>query len=184
MPPFVRHLLPLVAFAATWCVAQEPDADAPNAAPEEEAALKFRAYAKDIVSAYELRGGEGPTRELTLVAEPVLRWSNPLGGQRARGEVFLWTDAGLPAAARRGSVIIRPRTRTVATIGPMPTCRRTCCFVHHWAPTGFAPGFFMRMLYSDVLAVMKSVLRSSPPKQTLAGLSGTSICSNFLPSAL
>ena len=27
----------------------------------------------------------------------------------------------------------------------------------------------MRMLYSDVLAVMKSVLRSSPPKQTLAG---------------
>ena len=29
---------------------------------------------------------------------------------------------------------------------------------HHFAPTGFAPAFFMRTLYNDVLAVMNRVL--------------------------
>lgn len=29
---------------------------------------------------------------------------------------------------------------------------------YHFAPTGFAPAFFMRMLYNEVFAVMNSVL--------------------------
>lgn len=55
---------------------------------------------------------------------------------------------------------------------------------HHFAPTGFAPGCFTRILYKDVRAVMNSVFISAPPKHTLAGPSGTSITSSFLPSAL
>src|SRR5205823_5616890 len=28
----------------------------------------------------------------------ILRWTNPLGGRRTHGEVFLWTDDGRPVA--------------------------------------------------------------------------------------
>ncbi len=48
-----------------------------------------------------------------------------------------------------------------------------------------APGNLVRMEYSPVLAVMKSVLRSAPPKQTLAvQFSGISIWSTLVPFRL
>jgi hypothetical protein len=97
IPAFGRLVSPVVVLLATWCAAQEPSS-AGRAGAEEEGTAKFRAYAKDVADSYELRAGDGGMRKLTLVADPVLRWSNPLGGQRARGEIFLWTDAGLPAA--------------------------------------------------------------------------------------
>src|SRR5262249_12332997 len=36
------------------------------------------------------------------------RWSNPLGGQQAHGEIFLWTDNGLPAAVLSINEFTRP----------------------------------------------------------------------------
>jgi hypothetical protein len=76
-------------------LAAEPDADQPG-----DAAKEFQAYAKTCAEAYEIRlkppGGE--ERELTLTAEPVLRWTNPLAGRQAHGEVFVWTDDGRPTA--------------------------------------------------------------------------------------
>lgn len=80
------------------CLADEADSVVTENDPEKAAATKFRKYAKDVATAYDLRSGPGAARKLTLVAEPVLRWSNPLGGLRARGEIFLWTDSGVPAA--------------------------------------------------------------------------------------
>jgi hypothetical protein len=72
--------------------------DPPPSGPEVEAAKKFQVYAKDTPAAYDARAEREDGRKLTLRGEPILRWSNPLGGRRAHGEVFLWTDQGRPAA--------------------------------------------------------------------------------------
>ena len=99
MPTTVRLFGPtFVVLLAGWCAAQDPETTDGEADAEKQAAAKFREYAQGVATAYELRGGARGTRKLALVTEPVLRWTNPLGGQRARGEIFLWTDAGLPAA--------------------------------------------------------------------------------------
>jgi hypothetical protein len=82
-------LLVLVRLGA---VAQEPAAD------DAEAAKKFRAAAKASAGAYELRAESAEGRKLELREEPLLRWSNPLGGRNAHGDVFLWIDEGRPAA--------------------------------------------------------------------------------------
>jgi hypothetical protein len=63
-----------------------------------EAAKKFQAYARQAAAAYDLRAESADGHRLVLTAEPVLRWANPLGGRRAHGDVFLWTDEGRPAA--------------------------------------------------------------------------------------
>jgi hypothetical protein len=62
------------------------------------AAKKFQAAAKASAAAYELRAESADGRKLKLQEEPLLRWSNPLGGRNAHGDVFLWTDEGRPAA--------------------------------------------------------------------------------------
>jgi len=82
----------------SWCSAQPPTVPAEERRPEVEAAKKFQAYAQAIASAYELQGGSKGDSKLTRVTEPILRWSNPLGGHQAHGEIFLWTNNGLPAA--------------------------------------------------------------------------------------
>src|SRR5687768_4289321 len=64
----------------------------------DEAAKKFRAYAKEQAQAYKAFGGNESDRKLTLAEQPILRWTNPLGGRNAHGEVFLWTDNARPAA--------------------------------------------------------------------------------------
>jgi hypothetical protein len=98
MPALARLFSPIVVLLAGWCVGQEREPSSHDAGAEEDAATKFRTYAKEVADAYELRAGDAEKRKLTRVSDPVLRWSNPLGGQRARGEIFLWTDAGLPTA--------------------------------------------------------------------------------------
>ncbi len=98
MPAFGRFSSLTAVLLAAWCGAQEPESSSRDGRTEEDSATKFRAYAKEVADAYELRAGEAEKRKLTLVADPVLRWSNPLGGQQARGEIYLWTDAGRPAA--------------------------------------------------------------------------------------
>ena len=37
--------------------------------------------------------------KLELHPQPILRWTNPVPEKRMRGEVFLWTEDGRPAAA-------------------------------------------------------------------------------------
>ena len=80
------------------CDGQTPEDRETQAGSSADAAKQFAAYAKATAESYRLRSGEDPARTLKRLAEPVLRWSNPLGGQQAHGEIFLWTDGGLPAA--------------------------------------------------------------------------------------
>ena len=72
--------------------AQEPPAT------EDDAAKKFRAYAKEAAESYTIRLESSEGRQLTLRDQPVLRWANPLDGHNSHGDVFLWTDEGRPAA--------------------------------------------------------------------------------------
>lgn len=65
----------------------------------DEAAQKFQAAAKASAAGYALRADSADGRRLVLGEEPLLRWTNPLGGRKAHGDVFLWTDSGRPAAA-------------------------------------------------------------------------------------
>lgn len=58
----------------------------------------FQTYAKQSAEQYDIRVGRGGERQLALCDHSVLRWTNPVGGRRAHGEVFLWTDRGRPAA--------------------------------------------------------------------------------------
>ena len=85
-----------------WCavlvVACVAAADEPPSGSEVDAAKKFRAYAKEAAAGYEARVENEQGQKLALAAEPILRWTNPLGGRQAHGEVFLWTDRGRPAA--------------------------------------------------------------------------------------
>ena len=96
--------LPIFAFSIYFwllppcCDGQAPEDRPLEASSSADAAKQFADYAKATAGSYRLRAGEGGARELKLLAEPVLRWSNPLGGRQADGEIFLWTDSGLPAA--------------------------------------------------------------------------------------
>jgi hypothetical protein len=65
---------------------------------EAEATKRFQPYAKETAAKYELRTAGDDSRKLALREEPLLRWTNPLGGNKAHGELFLWTDRGRPAA--------------------------------------------------------------------------------------
>jgi hypothetical protein len=97
MNRFGRRTFVVVLLTTLSGAGQDSDS-ATNDSGQDAQLAKFRTYAKEVATSYQLRLGDADSRTLTLVAEPVLRWSNPLGGQQARGEIFLWTDAGLPAA--------------------------------------------------------------------------------------
>lgn len=73
-------------------------ADEPASGPDVEAAKKFQAYAKESAAAYEMHAESAEGRKLVFRDESILRWTNPLGGRKAHGDVFLWTDKGRPAA--------------------------------------------------------------------------------------
>src|SRR4051812_24676199 len=88
----------LVAVATTWLWASDGLAQSPEETAALAATKRFQAHAKEIATAHELHAGNENGRQLVLIAEPVLRWANPLGGKRAHGEVFLWIDNGHPAA--------------------------------------------------------------------------------------
>lgn len=88
------HALALVLSAIGQTHAQDEAATGPEA----EAAQQFQEYAKEEAAAYNARDANDHGHKLSLVAEPILRWTNPLGGRKAHGEVFLWTDRGRPSA--------------------------------------------------------------------------------------
>jgi len=91
-PAALGWIGPWLLLGACFASAQEP-ADA-----EADAAKKFQAYARESAAAYEMHAELAEGRKLVFRDEPVLRWTNPLGGRKAHGDVFLWTDEGRPAA--------------------------------------------------------------------------------------
>ena len=64
----------------------------------DDAAEAFQTYAKQTAEQYDIRVAPGGERQFALCDHSLLRWTNPVGGRRAHGEVFLWTDRGRPAA--------------------------------------------------------------------------------------
>lgn len=89
-------VLGVVLICVSWCEGQTGKPPAAEA-PEVEATRRFQAHAKEIAAAHVLHIGQADGRKVDLLADPILRWANPLGGKRAHGEVFLWTDRGRPA---------------------------------------------------------------------------------------
>lgn len=71
-----------------------------RAGDEPEPSEEFQKYAQQQAAAYEFRVTAGD-QELpaNLLEQPLLRWTNPVGGRGAHGEVFLWAAGGRPAAA-------------------------------------------------------------------------------------
>lgn len=65
---------------------------------EERREKEFQERALAQATGYRATIGDKQPRELTLVDKPVQRWTNPLGGRQAHGDVFLWTDRGRAAA--------------------------------------------------------------------------------------
>lgn len=63
-----------------------------------EAMKRFQLFAKTTAAQYDLKTTGDMPRPLKLRPDSLLRWTNPLGGNKGHGELFLWTDAGRPAA--------------------------------------------------------------------------------------
>ena len=63
-----------------------------------EVAQRFQAHARAEAERYEIHADSPSGRKLLLRAEPILRWTNPVPEKQMHGDVFLWTDAGRPAA--------------------------------------------------------------------------------------
>lgn len=82
MPPFRNSR----ALLLTLCLlaAQLADAEEAENSPEVDAAKKFQAYAKETAAAYEIkvRAAADGERRTVLREEPILRWTNPLGGRK------------------------------------------------------------------------------------------------------
>jgi hypothetical protein len=101
--PLLRYVVVVLISCCADLTAHGQD-DKSETETEAQAAKRFQAYARDTIGKYELKvraaGDEGKkdARVAILVEKPILRWTNPLGGRRAHGEVFLWTDQGRPAA--------------------------------------------------------------------------------------
>jgi hypothetical protein len=87
----------LLAFLAATAAPAQP----PSPPKKEELtgnALKAAEFAAAEARRYDIRHADKDKRSLKLLAEPVLRWSNPTTGE-VHGAVFLWTDNGCPTAA-------------------------------------------------------------------------------------
>jgi hypothetical protein len=63
---------------------------------EDPSAPSFAERARASAAAYQCRIGSD-RRELIFHPKSLLRWTNPISGREAQGEVFLWTDRGRPA---------------------------------------------------------------------------------------
>jgi hypothetical protein len=61
-------------------------------------AAEAATFARNEADNWKLSCDDGRVRKLDLLADPVLRWSNPAVG-RVYGSVFLWTADGRPIAA-------------------------------------------------------------------------------------
>jgi hypothetical protein len=71
---------------------------AQDLAEEGEAARlrEFQSHAAKAAAGYKIQAGQDRGQELVLREAPILRWSNPVGMRKAKGDVFLWTDRGRP----------------------------------------------------------------------------------------
>jgi len=63
---------------------------------ETPAARQFQIRAREVTAQYVAKNQAGEA--LKRHEQPLLRWSNPVDGQQALGEVYLWTDQERPAA--------------------------------------------------------------------------------------
>jgi hypothetical protein len=61
-------------------------------------AEQFQVRARTEAERYDIHADSLSGRKLQLRAEPILRWTNPVPEKQMHGDVFLWTDAGRPAA--------------------------------------------------------------------------------------
>ena len=120
----------LFAWMSTWhasscCQAEDRQ---PISAPEEaESQAKAESgiavqSARDEVDRWHLRADNGQSTALTLVNEPVLRWTNPYVG-RVYGSVFLWTIDGRPAAIASAFKWFSPREEFYIELKSLSTDR-------------------------------------------------------------
>ena len=87
----------LVLLSAATAVAQE--AETKSAADASSVnATKAAEFAAVEASRYDIRYADDRGEQIELMQQPVLRWSNPTGGE-VYGSVVLWTSDGCPAAA-------------------------------------------------------------------------------------
>jgi len=80
---------------------------------EEPPSKEFSEHARETAAAYKGFAGANKERELKFVDKAILRWTNPLGGRKAHGEVFLWIDRGRPAAALSLYEFVEDKTGTL-----------------------------------------------------------------------
>ncbi len=116
---------------AIWVVialGQRPvQADDPPRTEDEARLREFRERAGKAAGAYEFRSGDDPKRKLVLRDAPILRWTNPVGMRKAKGDVFLWTDRGRAAVVLSiyemtdpsGSFFYEDRELSSLALGPL-----------------------------------------------------------------
>jgi hypothetical protein len=80
--------------------ASAEDRDSAPASDDAAKTTAFQDQARRAAAAYEIRtaGGDAKDRAATLIEQPILRWTNPLGGNQGHGVTFLWTLESRPAA--------------------------------------------------------------------------------------
>jgi hypothetical protein len=93
-------MLPIVCtlLRVSPCTGQATQSGGQSDVPGIALAKQFQAHALEEAAAYEIRKGSPTGPQLTLRAEPILRWTNPVPEKQMQGDVFLWTDDGRPAA--------------------------------------------------------------------------------------
>lgn len=80
------------------CAVALGQSDATPSGDEEAAAQveRWRKYYRSVAGEYAMESGSDPRTTLTLQPEPVFHWSNPAGGARSHGSMFVWTHEGRP----------------------------------------------------------------------------------------
>jgi hypothetical protein len=98
----MRSITSLCCLVAAVVVVAATPAQEPKAPAEKEVlsgnVLKAAEFAAAESQRYDIRHADGGKQPLTLLKQPVLRWSNPLRGE-IHGSVVLWTNGGCPEAA-------------------------------------------------------------------------------------
>jgi hypothetical protein len=97
-PPVAYFFAWLTAWHASSCCQAEDRQEIGREAESQAKAESGLAtqLARDELDKWHLRAASGEPATLTLIDEPVLRWTNPYVG-RVYGSVFLWTADGRPA---------------------------------------------------------------------------------------